>query len=75
MQLVMWFLGFLEPVPEEYGGAENNKGHNRVTNELIELTEGRSHANYDHGNDEQKFDEKLDGRGKSIMHRTPPCVT
>jgi hypothetical protein len=74
MRLVMSFLRFLEPVPEEYSGAEDKQGQNRVTDELIELAEGCSHANNNHGNDEQKFDEKLNGRGKPIMHRAPPCV-
>jgi hypothetical protein len=74
MRLVMSSLRFLEPVPEEYGGAEDNQGQSRVTDELIELAEGCSHANHDHANDEQKLDKKRYGRGKPVMHRAPPLV-
>ncbi len=66
--------GFLKPVPEEYGGTEHNERHNRVPNKLIELAECGTHADDNHGNDEQKLNEELDGRRILVMHHEPPSV-
>jgi hypothetical protein len=74
MRLVMGFLRFLEPVPEEYRAAEDDECQYGVTNELVELAEGCSHADENHGDNEQKFDEHFNGRGKLVTHRAPPCV-